>query len=433
MFSDTLASWSAGLIYIAYDTWLLGFVGWQTRHLAADWRSSNSVAQPLPLPLAILIAARNEARVLADCVDAVLAQQRPGDELWIVDDGSDDGTALLLQQRYDLAATPAVGVISSTQHPGLRVLRKAHSGKADSLNQAWPMVAPSIVLTLDADTVLRPRALDAIRDAFADPELVAACGILTPRCASVPAGTVFEGFQHFEYLRAFLARAAWARMDALLLVSGAFAAYRVEMLRQVGGYQPTSLVEDYELIHRLQRYRHEQGLPWRVAVIANAQAHTDAPAGPRTFLRQRRRWFAGFLQTQFANVDMVGNPRYGALGRWMLPIKSVDTMQPIFGLTALVLLIALILDRSPLTTVVFGVIGAKLLVDFAYHLWALHRYYRWIDLRPGIALWAGSIVVTLAEPFCFQPLRHLGALQGWVSYLTGRVEWLPQRRRGAVQ
>ncbi|THD04514.1 hypothetical protein B1810_05505 [Panacagrimonas perspica] len=426
--SEELVSWSAGLLYIAYDTWLLGFVGWKTRHLSAEALPVTTNA----LPLAILVAARNEERVLAACIDTVLDQQGPDDEIWIVDDGSSDGTAALLHDRYAIPPEPAIGVSSSLRHPGLGVLRKPHSGKADSLNRAWPLVGPSVILTLDADTVLHPRALDAIRHAFArNPSLAAACGVLTPHCAPAPLGTVFEGFQRFEYLRAFLARAAWERLDALLLVSGAFAAYRVDVLARIGGYQPRSLVEDYELIHRLQRHRHDHGLDWQVRVIAAAQAHTDAPAGLQAFLRQRQRWFAGFLETQFANGDLVGNPRYGALGRWMLPIKSVDTLQPLFGLTAFVLLVDLLTDWRSATTAVLWVIGAKLLVDFGYHLWALDRYHRWIGQRPGAALWAGSVVATLAEPFCFQLIRHLGALRGWFNFLTGRVEWFPQRRPGA--
>lgn len=424
-----LVSWAAGLIYIAYDTWLLAFVGWKTR----DLQSTRDIAPPIALPLAVLIASRNEARVLASCIDTALAQCRAGDEVWVVDDGSTDGTRALLHLRYAIAPEPAAGVVASRTHACLRTLRKPHSGKADSLNRAWPLVGPGVVLTLDADTVLDPGALDAVRRAFGhDESLVAACGVLTPRCAPAPLGALFEGFQHFEYLRAFLARAAWECIDALLLVSGAFAAYRVDALARIGGYQPRSLVEDYELIHRLQRHRHDHGLPWRVGVIAAAQAQTDAPAGLRAFLRQRQRWFAGFLETQFANGDLVGNPRYGALGRWMLPIKSVDTLQPLFGLTAFVLLLWLLLDWSAVTEIVLWVIAAKLLVDFAYHLWALDRYHRWIGRRPAASLWAKSVLVTLAEPFCFQLLRHLGALRGWFNFLTGRVEWSPQRRPGAV-
>ena len=429
--SSDLVSWSAGLLYVGYDTWLLGFVGWKTRHMR--YRASASTINVKPLALAVLVPGRNEASVLAHCLDAVLAQCREGDELWMVDDGSSDHTAELLHRRYAVPLSPRLGSVQSQRHAALRVLRKAHSGKADSLNRVWPLVQAPVILTLDADTVLHHGALDAVRNAFAaEPELAAACGALTPRCAPARLAWIFEGFQRFEYLRAFLARAAWERIDALLLVSGAFAAYRKDVLTLLNGYDASSLVEDYELIHRLHRYSYDQALNWRVRVLGDAQATTDAPAGLRQFLRQRERWFAGFLETQFSNSDMVGNARYGRLGSLMLPIKAVDTLQPVFGLTAFALLIWLLLHWSVVTHTVLLVIGVKLALDFCYHLWAIDRYHRWLGQRPSLRFWLGSMLASLAEPFSFQLLRHAGAVRGWLSFLTGRLDWSPQRKSGAL-
>lgn len=424
-----LVVWSAGLLYVSYDSWLLGFVAWKTRNMQRAEESSV----PADLPLAVLVPGRNEASVLAQCLDAVLAQCRDGDELWMVDDGSSDTTAALLNQRYAVPLTPSLGCVQSQLHAPLRVLRKAHSGKADSLNRAWPLAQAPVILTLDADTVLHPGALDAIRTAFAaEPELAAACGTLTPRCSSAPLAWMFEGFQRFEYLRAFLARAAWERIDALLLVSGAFAAYRKDVLQQLQGYDAKSLVEDYELIHRLHRYSYDHALNWRVRVLGNAQATTDAPASLGQFLRQRERWFAGFLETQFSNGDMVGNPRYGQLGRLMLPIKALDTLQPVFGITAFILLIWLLLNWNAVAQTVLLVIGVKLVLDFCYHLWAIDRYHRWLGQRPSPRFWWASLLASLAEPFSFQLIRHAGAVRGWLNFLSGRVDWSPQRKTGVV-
>ena len=127
-----LVVWSAGLLYVSYDTWLLGFVGWKTRHM----QQQACVVINEPLALAVLVPGRNEASVLAQCLDAVLAQCRENDEVWMVDDGSTDASAELLHRRYGVPLSPALGTLQSTQHAALRVLRKVHSGKADSLNRA---------------------------------------------------------------------------------------------------------------------------------------------------------------------------------------------------------------------------------------------------------------------------------------------------------
>lgn len=93
-------------------------------------------------------------------------------------------------------------------------------------------------------------------------------------------------------MRNFLGRHAWSRCESLLLISGAFAAFRREAVVAVGGFDPDCWVEDYELIHRLHRYAAENGLPWRIRILGGAVASTDAPAALGPFLRQRRRWSA---------------------------------------------------------------------------------------------------------------------------------------------
>ncbi len=181
-----------------------------------------------------------------------------------------------------------------------------------------------------------------MRGAFsAEPELVAATGVLVPICGPQHADRAssrwFEGY--YEYIRNFLSRYAWMRLDSLLLISGAFAAFRREAVIDVGGFDPACLVEDYELIHRLYRHAADNGQDWRIRVIGGALARTDAPASPLAFLRQRRRWFGGFLQTQHWNRDMVGNRRSPAFSApTMLPVKALDRLQPIYGLVAFAVL-----------------------------------------------------------------------------------------------
>lgn len=425
---EGLLAWSAGLLYIAYDTWLIAYVAWNTRGLRA--LPSASVANPT-LRLGVLVAARDEAGALPATLAVLLPQLGAADQVLVVDDGSADGSLDLLRAQHRLAPAPD-GLWRSLAEPRLAVLAKPHSGKADSLNQGLARLDADVVVTLDADTRLYPGALAALRAAFAaDPTLAAACGLLRPRCAPGPTASLFELFQRFEYLRAFLSRAAWARAEALLLVSGAFAAYRREVLQAIGGFDRHSLVEDYELIHRLHRHAHEHGRVWRVQLVPQARADTDAPAGLRSFLRQRRRWFAGFLGTQYRYRALHGDPRYGAVGRLMLPVKAVDTLQPVYGLTAFGLLLWFAISDAPVTAAVLTVIGAKLVMDLAYHLWALHLYHRWLGQRTPPSLWPRALLATLAEPFSFQLLRHLGAGWGWISVITGRLDWAPQRQPGA--
>jgi cellulose synthase/poly-beta-1,6-N-acetylglucosamine synthase-like glycosyltransferase len=425
-------AWSLGIVYVSYDSLLLLFVA--TR----SWRLLHQpAASPTPLvttrpSLAVIVAAHNEATVLPVTLQALLDQSDRPDQIIIADDGSSDGTSTLLPSRWALTP-PALGELSeaSTRVAGLYWLRLPHGGKAHALNLALCAVHTDIVLTVDGDTLLAPDAIAVVRQAFArDADLVAATGIITPVCSKDWRGRMFQWFQTYEYIRNFLSRYAWAQLNSLLLVSGAFACFRREAVLTVGGFDGDCLVEDYELIHRLHRHARDQGLPWRVDVLGRAQAHTDAPSTLSAFLRQRRRWFGGFLQTQYWYRDMVANPRMGALGLLMLPVKALDTLQPLYGLTAFVLLVSFVLTgRFQLVGPVLAVMGVKVLIDLSYHLWSIHLYRRWVGDTHRASLWQ-ALAASIVEPVSFQLLRHLGAMLGWWSILTGASTWGHTAQRG---
>jgi cellulose synthase/poly-beta-1,6-N-acetylglucosamine synthase-like glycosyltransferase len=411
-------SWSVGLVYIGYDTWLLGYMVFSSyRALRLPAVAVAAGARPT---LAVVVAARNERKDLPLALDAILAEADRPDELWVVDDGSTDGTAQMLERDY----------------PGrVRVLAKPHSGKARSLNQALSAVTADIFVTIDADTIIERGSTSAIRQAFAnDPELVAGCGVLRPVCRRAPLGRAFQLYQTFEYLRGFLWRVSWSRAHTLVLVSGAFAAFRRERLADIGGFDPESLVEDYEVMFRLHRQSLAVfGKPLHARVIAGARATTDSPGKLRVFLRQRTRWFAGYLQTMFRSGDMVFARRYGRLGTFHLPVKTADMLLPVYGLCAIVvLLVQIAFGLRPSGIILYAIIF-KLAYDLACHFVSVLLNARWLGQKVTFGFAMRALFATLTEPIGFQFLRQLGAVLGWFAYLRGRIEWHPQRALGAAE
>lgn len=429
--SDTLLAWSCGLVYVCYDTWLIAYVAWKTRDLTAPRNERAALTLPhtdARPTLGVVVPARNEESAIVATIDGLLKQTDVPDRIIVVNDGSTDRTAAVLEQAFDLSTT-GEGLWRSPRYPMLHVLHKPNTGKADSLNEALTLIHTDLIVTVDADTELAADALAAVRRAFArEPALAAACGILAPRCTGGFSARAFGWFQSFEYLRAFLSRAAWMQSNALLLISGAFAAYRRDAVAAIGGYDAGSLVEDYELIHRLHRYASDHGLDWRVRVLPEAVASTDAPATLRALLHQRRRWFSGFLRTQFEYRAMLGKRHYGAVGRFMLPIKSVDTLQPVYGLTAVTLLVTFLVTGASVARAVITVIVIKLAIDLCFHLWAVKTYYGWLKLDRPKGIWLHAVLCSIAEPFSFQLARHCGALWGWLLVLAPQKSWLPQRK-----
>ena len=445
-------AWSTGIAYVIYDTVLLLFVFWQTLRLArmplGVLDASNVAQQPAAtaarVTLGVIVASHNEAAVLPITLGALMGQRDAPDLIVIADDGSTDSTADVLLREYGLHP-PAMGEMSDLNAacPTLRWLRLPHGGKARALNSAIVQMDTDIVLTVDGDTLLESDAIGAVRNAFSnEPALVAATGVLAPVCSNSLSGRLFQWFQTYEYIRNFLSRYAWMRVNSLLLISGAFAGFRRTALVEVGGFDADCLVEDYELIHRLRRFGMLHQRSWTTRVLGNARARTEAPGTIGAFLRQRRRWFGGFLQTQFWYRDMVGDRRHGWLGLAMLPVKAVDTLQPLYGLTAFFLLVYYALRGSlGVLGPVALVIGGKIVIDLLFHLWSVHLYRRWAQSAPGVESFGGGVpradfalafLAAVLEPFTFQLLRHLGAAWGWLYFLTGDHRWGKQSRGGLL-
>jgi cellulose synthase/poly-beta-1,6-N-acetylglucosamine synthase-like glycosyltransferase len=438
-----VAAWSIGLVYIAYDTVLLGFMVISSqRAVARQDRQRRLGSDPSPTrtgvrpTLTVLICARNERLVLPECLRALQAQTEPADEIIVLDDGSTDTMIPWLTRQYDLTFTSqGTGTLgTSPSFPALHVWRKPNTGKADSLNAGWKRARGEIVVTLDADTYVEAGALAAIRDGFAeDPNMGIAGGVLVPVCQRTPSAGFFQFFQTFEYARGFLWRLTWMQYDMLLLISGAFAAYRRNVLAAAGGFDTTSWVEDYELTHRIYRDAFNGGQRVTVKTLVGARGTTDAPAAVRTFLNQRRRWFAGFIATHFKFSDMIANGRYGAVGRYMLCFKTLDLLLPIYALAAGVVLVCLLSVRHHLDLIIIKLILAKLLFDLVMHAYSIVLYQRWLGIPLSQKLWLKSIGATLTEPFLFQIIRQMGAVFGWLAFLRGEINWMPQRPAGVIE
>ncbi len=177
-----VAAWTIGLVYISYDSLLLGFmvvssqiaVSREDKRKRAEPAAGRSPKDHRPT-LTVLVCARNERLVLPACLRALAAQTEPADEIIVLDDGSTDDMVEWLTAEFALEFEPMGAGASlgrSARWPCLSVWRKPNTGKAGSLNLGWRMARGEIVVTLDADTCVEPEALAATRDGFAeDPNL----------------------------------------------------------------------------------------------------------------------------------------------------------------------------------------------------------------------------------------------------------------------
>lgn len=101
----------------------------------------------LETKISILIINRNYGRYLKDCLDSALNQSRPADEIVVVDDGSTDESAEVIESYGDQVRffrRPALGIYQ-TQKFGV-----------EQITGDW-------VITLDSDDRLLPHCLEAVQ------------------------------------------------------------------------------------------------------------------------------------------------------------------------------------------------------------------------------------------------------------------------------
>ena len=408
--------------------------------LLASWRSvrrhNTRAAAPIAErpSIAVIIPAWNEAANLGSTLEALLAQSPQPDGIVVADDGSSDDSIRLLRHRYQFhpqSQDPAWRESNrpdllerSSLHRHLFLLRKPHTGKADTLNRAVAQTSTEVVMIVDADTRLYPGSMEAVLHAFErHPSLSAVGGVLVPLCSPSPIGRFLEFFQRFEYINGHVLRLTWSLFDATLLISGACGAFRREILLDTGGFSTDSWTEDYEVMFRLHQARRHRGRRCQVMVHPGFLAHTKAPSTLGSFLRQRRRWAGGFVETHLQHRRMVGDGRLGMLGLGHLVHNILTLMQP---LVYLILIPLVLLSWT-------SVVVLQQTAFLAFFLLAIYAIYAFTAIgrlnlyRDHVGHCPDSYpqltVQLLSQFFLFRPLVVVAQLWGFSCVLRRRRSW----------
>ena len=260
---------------------------------------------------AVVLAAFNEETVIRRTLEHILASDYPLTEIVVVDDGSSDRTAAIVDAM-------------TLEHPRLRLIRQLNTGKARALNRGILSVDADVVATMDADTVLQPQTVGRLVRHFAvDPDgrLGAVAGVVRVGNRSC---NLLTRWQAMEYLTQIgVERSAHDVLGAIAIVPGACAAWRREAVLAAGGYSPDTLAEDCDLTLGLHR------TGWRVTQDDEALAFTEAPEDVDGLLAQRTRWSYGTMQAVFKHRDLLLRPRYGWLGMLVLPTYVLSILMPL--------------------------------------------------------------------------------------------------------
>lgn len=285
MFTLALAVVTA--VYVLFALWC----AWQTVRATRPLELVPDDALPTA---AVLVAARDEERVLARCLDALVGQDYPADRLTLLvaDDHSTDATAAVV---HGYAPDVRYVSVADADAPGLAGLR----GKARALHAAIAATDAELLLMTDADCAPPPGWARGLASLLCEPGVGLAAGLTRVERPAAGWPRAFAGGQDLDsaYLLGYSSALTEAIQPATAM--GNNMALRREAYEAVGGYPglPFSVTEDYALFRAVA----EAG-PWRVRFpLAPETAVVTLPAPDvGAFYRQRRRWARGGAQAGVA-------------------------------------------------------------------------------------------------------------------------------------
>jgi poly-beta-1,6-N-acetyl-D-glucosamine synthase len=271
---------------------MLGLAAYDHCTQASEHAAPDDPAHGAPF-VSIIVPAFNEAAMIRNVLESLLAIEYPRFEIIVVDDGSSDQTflrALPFQRR----------------RPGVecRVLAKPNGGKFDALNHGIAQARGEIIVCIDGDSMLRSDALERCVAHFADPKVGAVAGNV--RVAN--RGTAWSALQALEYVAGYgLIKRAQSAARVVTIVPGPLGAFRKTALSQVNGYDGDTFAEDFDLTLKLL------AAGWHVVYEPRAVVLTEAPERTLELLRQRYRWTRGSLQALLKRRRGLCTPRQAPL------------------------------------------------------------------------------------------------------------------------
>ncbi|MFJ5550058.1 bifunctional polysaccharide deacetylase/glycosyltransferase family 2 protein [Streptomyces sp. NPDC093225] len=353
---------------------------------------------PVTGPVTVLVPAYNERECIANTLHSLAASDHPI-EVIVIDDGSTDGTA---------------DIVEEMALPFVRLIRKVNGGKSSALNTGIAAASHDIIVMMDGDTVFEPSTVHELVQPFGDPAIGAVAG-------NAKVGnreSLIGAWQHIEYVLGHnLDRRMYDMLGVIPTIPGAVGAFRKEALQQVGGMSDDTLAEDTDITIAVLC----DG--WRIVYAEHARAWTEAPASLQQLWSQRYRWSYGSMQAMWKHRGAVtSRGPAGRFGRLGLPLVVLfGVVAPLLApLVDLFLLYGVLFGDAPLTLTSWG--GFILLqAALSWYAFRLDREKPW------------HLISLPIQQLVYRQLMYVVLLQSAITAMTGgRLRWQKLRRTGEV-
>ncbi|MDP8204866.1 MAG: glycosyltransferase [Candidatus Tenebribacter mawsonii] len=432
--------------------------------------------------VSIIVPAYNEEITILDSIKMLLSLDYPNYEVIVVNDSSTDKTMQKLLNNFDLRefnitncntlTTKSVNKCYKLKDSSLKVIDKSNGGKADSINVGINLASNKFICTIDADSILDKTALkQTVQPFIDDPDLFVSGGQLAVAngvviknnhvYSSKLPSNIWVQWQIVEYMKSFLiSRFSLSKMNAIVIMSGAFSLYKRKDLLAVGGFLTAhnqaeyiensiglgkqTVCEDMEIVVRLWRYFIDKKQTVKARFLPHPLCWTEVPDNSNFLLRQRNRWHRGLAETLIIHKDMIFEPEFKRIGTFALPYFLLfELLAPIIKLFTLFFIITAIILGSInqqwlLLTLLFTTIVSTLITSLGSVIieqWSIKKQLPSQDaLRYKTTNdWLRLILMSVLGDFIYVPFRIYAQLIGLKDFINKKNEWYKFDRTGFNQ
>ncbi|HJQ08642.1 MAG TPA: glycosyltransferase [Candidatus Saccharimonadales bacterium] len=299
----------------------------ELRQRRMDKRLKGEVYRPI---VSVLVPAWNEEVGIIRTIESLLCNTYDKLEIIVVNDGSTDSSHEIIKRFLTTGKRMRRGKSAKI----VRYFYKENEGKGVALNHGIQRARGEIIVTMDADSIFDPQAIERLVKYFRDPKIAAAVG----QVRVAKNHTLVGHIQQLEYLFGFYFKRTHSVLNAEYIFGGACAAFRrSQIFDELGLFDTSNKTEDIEMSLRA-RYA---GLS---AVYAeDVVCYTEGASTIAGLVNQRLRWKKGRIDT-FGKYRMMFFSLRRHHNRWLaffiLPYSLLGELQLLFEPIGIALLVS---------------------------------------------------------------------------------------------
>jgi cellulose synthase/poly-beta-1,6-N-acetylglucosamine synthase-like glycosyltransferase len=350
--------------------------------------------------ISLLIPAHNESVSIKDTIEAALENNYANKEIIVIDDHSSDDT-------YNLAK-PYVekGLIKLLQRSGIK------GSRASAVNYGALYATGEIIMVTDGDTLIERNTFKEVAKYMSLPGVVAVAGNVRVLAGDKGVKNLLTKCQSYEYLISFeLGRRVRTILNVLIIIPGAFSAFRKESGKKIGLFDIDSVTEDFDITVKLFKTR------GNVEFVSDAIAWTYCPNNWRAWIRQRIRWSHGQIITLLKHKDVISSRNKAYTFLFILGVYDMIFVDIIVLFARIISIVWLLLVFTDSIMYIFTFV---FLVYFLLELIAIVTAAVFSNYKDEIKY----IYLVPFMVFVYRPFYAYLRLYAFVKAMLGRnVEW----------